>query len=204
MKERFQRIMKGLLILVCSVGGLWEYMQLSTNYDMPQVVFVVPVFGMLAAIFLRKLSFVVLGTTAALAVVFQMVQENFQINTILNNLPVIIIFMLLGIGGGFLVRVLLNKKKPLVVGIVCCVLGVVVAFGYGVVAFGNPLYPIQARMAIDNYADKYRSEDYPVSEVEVYYSYNAMEYHAQVVMSDGYRYALYHEKKTGTVYEIEQ
>ncbi len=204
MKERFQKIMKGLLILVCSIGGLWEYMQLSTMYDMPQVVFVVPLFGMVAAIFLRKLSFLVLGTTSALAIVFQMVQEKIQINIILNNLPVILLFMMLGIAGGFLVRVLINRKKPLVVGIICCILSVFVAFGFGFVAFGNPLYSAQARMAIDKYADKYRSDEYPVSEVEIYYSYDDMEYHGQVVMSDGYRYALYHDKEKGTVYEIEQ
>ncbi len=204
MKERFQKIMKGLLILVCSIGGLWEYMQLTLSCDMPQVVFVVPAFGLLAAIFLRKLSFIVLGTTSALAIVFELVQEKFHVNTILNNLPVILIFMILGIGGGFLVRVLINRKKTLVVGIVCCVLGIALTFGFGIVAFGNPLYSLQARNAINKYADKYRSEEYPVSEVEIYYSYDAMEYHGQVVMSDGYRYALYHDKKKGTVYEIEQ
>lgn len=204
MKERFQKIMKGLWILICSIGGLWEYMQLSTHFDMPQVVFVVPILGMLAAIFLGKLSFLVLGTTSVLTFVFQLVQEKFQITIFLNNLPVILIFMGLGIGGGFLLRVLICRKKSVAIGIVCAILGLFISFGFGFAAFHNPFYPIQARIAIDKYADKYRSEEYPVSEVEIYYSYEDSEYHGQVIMSDGYRYALYHNREKGNVYEIEQ
>lgn len=204
MKERLQKIMKGLVILICSIGGLWEYMQLSTHYDMPQVVFVMPLLGMAAAIFLHKLSFLVLGTISVLALVFQLVQETVQTTVILNNLPVILIFMGVGIGGGFLFRILILRKKPVATGILCALFGLFISFGFGFAAFKNPFYPIQARIAIDNYADKYRSEEYPVSEVEIYYSYEDSEYHGQVIMSDGYRYALYHSREKGTVYEIEQ
>lgn len=211
MKERFRKIISGLLIIVFSLAGMWEYMQLFMYYDIPQAVVVVPVVGMLAAIVLKKVSFVVPVVTAVISIVYQMVEksenslgmiENSKINIILNILPVIIIFMLIGIAGGLLVRVLIDRKKSKAVGIVCCVLGVLLTFGGGVLMFRNPLYPFLAKSAINNYAEKFDSEEYPVSEVDVYYSFEDLEYQGRVVMSDGYVYALYHEKESGTVYEI--
>lgn len=211
MKERFKKISKGLLIIVFSVMGLWEYMQLYLCFDLPQAVVLLPVFGCLAAIFLRKLSFVVPAVTVVISIIYQMVEdrvsaagiaESSKINIILNILPVIILFMMLGIAAGFLVRVMINRNKSRVVGIICCVLGIVLTFGSGVVLFGNPLYPFMARGAISSYAGKYDKEDYRVSRTVIFYSMEELEYQAKVIMSDGIVYALYHERESGNVYEI--
>lgn len=211
MKERLKKIMKGLLIIVFSLMGMWEYMQLYLYFDLPQAVVLVPVIGCLAAIFLRKLSFAVPAVTIVISIVYQMaedrvsaagISENSKINIILNILPVIILFIMLGIAAGFLVRVLINRNKSIVVGIICCVIGIVLTFGSGVVMFGNPLYPFFARGAISRYAEKYDREDYRVSQTVIFYSIEEMEYGARVIMSDGVVYALYHEKQSGNVYEI--
>ncbi|MCM1245187.1 MAG: hypothetical protein NC293_06020 [Roseburia sp.] len=211
MKERFKKISKGLLIIVFSLVGMWEYMQLYFSFDLPQVIVLMPVFGCLAAVFLKKISFVVPIVTIVISSVYQMVEnrvsaagiaESSKINIILNILPVIIIFMMLGIAAGFLVRVLIDRKKSMAVGIICCVLGIVLAFGSGIVMFHNPLYPFFARNALDRYAAKYDREDYPVSETVIFYSMEELEYGAKVIMSDGVVYALYHDRETGEVYEV--
>lgn len=212
MKERFKKISKGLMIIVFSLAGMWEYMQLYLYFDLPQVIVLMPVFGCLAAIFLKKISFVVPAVTIVISVVYQMIEnrvsaagivENSKINIILNILPVIILFMMLGIGAGFLVRVLINRKKSRAVGIICCVLGIVLTFGSGVMMFGNPLYPFLARGAVGSYAEKYDDQGYRVSQVVVFYSLEELEYGAKVIMSDGVVHALYHDRMTGEVYEIE-
>ena len=166
MKERLKIILTGLGIIIFAVIGLWEYMQMFLYFDIPQIIVVMPVVGMLAAIL------------------------------------ILVIFMLVGVGGGFLVRVLVNKNKSRVVGSICCVLGILVTFGGSLVMFHNPLYPFLARHAIHNYAEKYDSERYKVSEVIVYFSYEELEYQGRVVMSDGVIYAVYHERETGKVYDL--
>lgn len=212
MKERFKKISKGLLIIVFSLAGMWEYMQLYLYFDLPQAMVLMPVFGCLAAVFLKKISFIVPAVTIVICSIYQMIEdrvsaagsvESSKINIILNILPVIILFMMLGIAAGFLVRVLINRKKSKVVGIICCVLGIVLTFGSGVVMFGNPLYPFMARGAISSYAGKYDSEDYRVSQTVIFYSIDELEYEAKVIMSDGIVYAVYHDRETGEVYEID-
>lgn len=210
MKERLKIILTGLGIIVFSVLGLWEYMQMQVGYDVPQVVVVMPAAGLLAAALLGKFSFAVPVCTMVVSVVYQIAVgeemnqfvTNSKINTILNILPYIILFELIGIAGGFLVRVLLKGRKSKAVGIVCCVLGVLLGFGGGVVMFGNPLYPFVARHAITSYAEKYDTEDYKVSNVVIYYSMEDMEYQGRVIMSDGVIYALYHTKESGEVTEL--
>lgn len=211
MKERLKIILTGLGIIVFSILGLWEYMQMQIGYDVPQVVVVMPVAGLLAAALLGKFSFAVPVCTIAVSVVYQMagseeinqIVTNSKFNTILNILPYIIIFEMIGIAGGFLVRVLLKGRKSKAIGIVCCVLGVLLGFAGGVVMFGNPLYPFMARHALTSYAEKYDTENYKVSDVVVYYSMEEMEYQGRVVMSDGVIYALYHTKETGEVTEMQ-
>lgn len=213
MSERFKKIAAGLLIIVCSLAGMWEYMQLYMYFDLPQAVVILPVAGFVAGIALRKAGFLVPAVAAVTSVVYQMVEsrsssigivETSKFNIILNLLPVILLLMLLGVAGGLLVRVLLERKKPLVVGIVCGVLGLVLSFGGGIFLFQNPLYPFLAKNAIQKYAEKYNSADYPVSEVSVVYSFDDLEYEGRVVMSDGRVYALYHDRSTGEVSEIQQ
>ncbi len=213
MKERFKKIITGLLLTAFSIAGLWEYMQLYLYFDLPQAVVILPFVGAAAAIVLKKLSLIVPALTAVISIVYQLVEtrsssvgiiEISKFNIILNILPIIILLMFVGIGGGLLVRVLINRKKPRIAGILCCILGIVLVFGGGVIMFGNPLYPFLAKHAVNNYAEKFDREDYRVSEVSIFYSIESLEYEGRVVMSDGYVYALYHEKESGKVYEIKQ
>lgn len=211
MRERLKIILTGLGIIIFAVTGLWEYIQMFLYFDIPQVIVVMPVAGMLAAISLRKYCFAVLPSMIAVSVVYQLVEDqasvigstdSSKIQIMLNILPILVAFMLIGIGGGFLVRVLINRKKSGAAGIICCVLGVLVTFGGSLVMFRNPLYPFMARYAIRQYADQYDSEHYKVSEVVVYFSYEELEYQGRVVMSDGVIYPVYHERETGKVYDL--
>ncbi|MCI9537674.1 MAG: hypothetical protein HFG35_05215 [Eubacterium sp.] len=210
MKERFKKISAGLLIILLSLVGLWEYMQLYLYFDIPQAVVLLPVAGALSAIFLKKLGWVVPGAAILICIVYQMVEkrsssvgivETSKIKIILYILPVVIILMLLGMAGGFLVRVLIRRKRPLAVGILCGLLGVLITFGGSVVMFGNPLYPFMAKAAVDRYAKKFESDSYKISEVSVYYSLEDLQYQGRVVMSDGIVYALYHDRGSGEVTE---
>jgi hypothetical protein len=213
MKQRFKKIMTGLLLTAFSIVGLWEYMQLYLYFDLPQAIVVLPLFGAVSAIVLKKLSLLTPVFTAVISVVYQIVEtrsssvgivEVSKIKIILNILPIIIIFMFLGIGGGLLIRVLINGKKSKAAAIPCCVLGIVLSVGSGIFMFHNPLYPFLAKHQVKQYAKQYDTADYPVSEVSIYYSLEDLEYEGRVVMSDGYVYALYHEKSTGSVYEEQQ
>lgn len=204
MKERLKIILSGLGIIILAIIGLWEYMQMFMYFDLPQVIVIMPLVGAAAAICLRKYSFLVLASTAAVCIVYQMVAggEISKAAIILNILPIILIFTLVGIAGGFLVRVLINGQRPKAVGILCCVLGVVFTLGGGIAMFRNPLYPFVARHAINSYAQKFDTEDYRVSKVSVYYSIEDLEYQGRVEMSDGVIYAIYHERATGKVYDL--
>ncbi len=210
MKERFKKISVGLFIILLSLVGLWEYMQLYLYFDIPQAVVLLPVAGALSAIFLKKLGWLVPGTTILICIVYQLVEkrsssvgivETSKIKVILSILPVVIILMALGMAGGFLVRVLIRRKRSLAVGILCCLLGVFITFGGSVVMFGNPLYPFMAKAAVDRYAKKFESDSYKISEVSVYYSLEDLQYQGRVVMSDGIVYALYHDRDSGEVTE---
>lgn len=206
-KERKRIIFTGLGILLFSIAGLWEYMQMQTGFDVPQTVVVMPVVGMLCAVCLQKSGFIVPVCTIVISVVFQMVSGeefkqiviNSKINTILNLLPYIIIFEMLGMAGGFLIRVIINRKKPVAAGIICGIAGLFLTFGSGVLMYGNPLYPFLARQAVTSCAKKYDTGEYKISQVIVSYSMEDMEYQGKVVMSDGVIYALYHSKETGEV-----
>lgn len=211
MKERLKIILTGLGIIIFAVIGLWEYIQMFLYFDIPQAIVVMPIAGMVAAITLRKYCFIILPSMAAVSVVYQLVEDQVsfvgttdssKIQIILNIIPILVAFMLIGIGGGFLVRVLINRNKSRGVSIICCVLGIFVTFGGSLVLFHNPLYPFMARHAIHRYAEKYDSEGYKVSEVTVYFSYEELEYQGWVVMSDGVIYPVYHERETGKVYDL--
>ena len=73
MKERFKKIITGLLLTAFSVAGLWEYMQLYLYFDLPQAVVILPVVGAVAAVVLKKLSLIVPALTAVISIVYQMV-----------------------------------------------------------------------------------------------------------------------------------
>lgn len=202
-KERSEIIRAGLGIIIFTVAGVWEYIQLHANYDLPQVMVVVPIIGCLAAVWLRKYSFIVLGAVAVMSVIYQFMESGADaLAESLMLLPVPILFLMLGIAGGFLIRVLINGNKSRVAGIACCALGAVLTFGAGAAVFRNPLYPFAARRSMNSYAQKYNSEEYPVSKVWIYFNMSNMEYEGQVIMSDGERAVFYHEKSTGKVYDL--
>ncbi len=210
MKERFKKISAGLLIILFSLVGLWEYMQLYLYFDIPQAVVILPAAGALSAVFLKKLGWVVPGAVILICIVYQLVEkrsssvgivETSKLKVLLSILPVVILLMVLGIIGGVLVRVLVQGKRPLAVGILCCLLGVFLTFGGSVVMFGNPLYPFMAKASVNQYAKKFESSSYKISEVSVYYSLEDLQYQGRVVMSDGIVYALYHHRGSGEVTE---
>ena len=211
MKERMKIIKIGLGIIIFAVVGLWEYMQLYLYFDIPQIVVIMPIVGMLAALLLRRWCFVVPLATAAVSIVYQLVETKTNAaelfasskwSIIINLLPIIVAFMLLGTAGGFLIRVLINRNKSRMVGIISCFLGILITFGSSVILVRNPLYPFMARHAIHEYAQKYDSDGYQVSKVIVYYSFADLEYQGSVVMSDGVVYAVYHQQSTGKVYDL--
>lgn len=203
MKEHSKIIWAGLGIIIFTVAGLWGYIQLYTNYDLPQVMVVMPLTGCLAAVLLRKYSFIVPGAVVVMSAIYQFLESHTDALAKWCMLfPVPILFLMLGIAGGFLVRVLINGNKSRAAGIICCVLGAVLTFGAGVAVFRNPLYPFMARHSMNSYAEKYKSEEYPVSGVWIYFNVANMEYEGQVIMSDGARAVFYHEKSTGKVYDL--
>ena len=204
MKERLKIILTGLGIIILAIIGLWEYMQMFLYFDLPQVIVIMPVVGAVSAILFRKYCFLVVLATTAVSIVYQMIEkgQNSKTAIILNILTVILLFRLAGIAGGFLIRVIGNGNRPKAVGIICCVVGVVLTLGGSVAMFGNPLYPFTARHAIHRYAQKYGSENYPISKVSVYYSIGDQEYQGRVEMSDGVIFVVYHERESGKVYDL--
>lgn len=200
MKERFKKYGKmvwmGLIIIVLSIVGLIEYMQLLQAFDLPQMIFVIPLVGALAMILLGKYSFIVPGCTIFLSCVYQILAGSSnaiaELQTsarsvaiiLLECLSVLLIFELLGMAGGALVRILTKKKKGLWLGVVCCVAGVILTLGPYFVLFRNPLYPLLARNQLTSYAEEHFT-DYPIVEKNVYYSMKVSDYQCRVVMSDG-------------------
>jgi hypothetical protein len=196
MRERWNTIRTGALIAVFSFIGLWEYVQLVKYFDLPQMMLIIPIVGALAMICLKKKSFIVLAGTILLASIYQIVAgesnaiSDLQTNAasiaviLLECLSILIVFEMIGIGGGALIRVLLNKKKERAKGILCCVIGVVLVFGPYLALFHNPLYPLTARKKLTAYAEE-NFTDYAIAEKKVYYSMQVSEYQCRVAMSDG-------------------
>ncbi|MGN1205669.1 MAG: hypothetical protein ACI4SQ_01635 [Eubacterium sp.] len=210
MKERFKKIMNVLCLVIFSVAALWEYMQFFMYYDLPQIVVILPIIGLLAGMILRKWSFLLLGTTTLMAIVFQIIQdpqdglgyvEISKVSVVLKILPAVLLFLLIGIVAGLLASVVFHKKRNISVRILCCGFGILLALAGGIILFRNPLYPFAARHQIRQYAQKFDTKEYPVSDVVVYYSYSDLQYLGRVVMSDGAMYALSHDRITGEVKE---
>ncbi len=74
MRDRWKIIRAGLGIIIFTVVGVWEYLQLYMSYDLPQAVVILPVTGLLAAILFRRLCFIVPAATAVMAVVYQLLE----------------------------------------------------------------------------------------------------------------------------------
>lgn len=202
--------MNVLLLVIFSIAALWEYMQFFMYYDLPQIVVVLPIIGLLAAVFLKKWSLLLLGTTTLMSIVFQIIQdpqdglgyvEISKPTIVLRILPAVLLFLLIGIVGGLLVRVCFCKDRHISLRIFCCGVGILMALAGGIFFFRNPLYPFIAKHQIHAYAKKYDTKEYPVSEVVVYYSYTDLQYLGRVVMSDGAIHPLSHDMSSGEVKE---
>lgn len=196
MKERWKTIRTGLVMIALSVIGLLEYVQLVQAFDLPQMMFVIPITGALAVIWLKKMSFVVPACTILLACIYQILAGDSnaiaELQTsaasiamiLMECLSILVIFELIGMGGGALVRVLLNQKKERWLGVICCILGVVITVGPYLVLFRNPLYPLIARNQLTSYAEEHFT-DYPIAEKKVYFSMQSSNYQCRVAMADG-------------------
>lgn len=206
MRERFKKHGKlmgmGLVTIAFAIAGLVEYTQLVQAFDLPQVMLITPLLGAFAMIILRKYSFFVPACTILLACVYQILAggsnaiANLQTGAksvaiiLLQCLSVLLVFELLGMAGGALIRVLIGKKKGLGVGVPCCIVGIILILGPYFVLFRNPLYPLLARNKLTSYAKEHFAND-PVVERKVYYSLQKSDYQCRVVMSDGQLCILY-------------
>lgn len=209
MKERWKTIRTGLLIIAFTIVGLLEYVQLMQSFDLPQMLFVVPLVGAVSMIVLKKLCFFVPVCTILLSCIYQILagdanaitrlQTNASSVTIIlfECLSILIVFEFIGIGGGALIRVLIDKKRSLAAGIIACVAGVLVTVGPYLVMFHNPLYPIMARQQLSRYADEHLA-DYVIAEKNVYFSMQTSDYICRVSMADGEIRIIYFDKD-GTI-----
>lgn len=196
MKERWIKIQTGLVIMVFVALGVVEYIQLMNAFDLPQVMLVMPVLGALAVILLKKYSFIVPVGVALLSCIYQITAGDSNALHYLQMdaggiarvlayvLPLCLLFLVLGMGGGALIRVLINRKKKIAVGIACLFLGLIIIFAPYLFVFRNPLYPIQARIRLNQYA-KENFTDYGISEKRIYFNMQTSDYCCRVFMADG-------------------
>lgn len=196
MKERWNHIRTGVWITVFVILGVLEYVQLMVFFDLPQMLLAMPLIGACSFILLRKTSFAVPLGTAVLSCVFQIVAgDTNAVSTLQTDvsgvarilcsvLPVCLLFQVIGIGAGALVRVLLNRKQKTAVGVVCLLLGLLLALGPYVALYRNPLYPVQARVKLHQYVNE-NYIDYRIAEKRVYFDINTSTYHCRVIMVDG-------------------
>lgn len=195
MKKHGKMIRLGMVIILLSIVGMVEYIQLEQAFDLPQTILVLPPVGAVAMIFLGKLSFFVPICTAFLSCIYQIfagssnaiadLQTDVQsvLTVLLKCLSILIAFELTGMAGGALIRILTRKRSGLWQGIVCCVAGVFLIFAPYLFLFRNPLYPVQARYTLMSYADE-NFTDSPILKKQVYYSMQASDYQCRVVMAE--------------------
>ena len=209
MKERWKTIRTGLLIIAFTIVGVLEYVQLMQSFDLPQMLFVIPIVGAVSMIVLKKLCFFVPVCTILLSCIYQILAGDanavarLQTNAsgvaiiLFECLSILLVFELIGIGGGAPIRVLIAKKRSLAAGIIACVAGVLVTLGPYLVIFHNPLYPIMARQQLSRYADEHLA-DYVIAEKNVYFSMKTSDYVCRVSMADGEIRIVYFDKD-GTI-----
>lgn len=196
MRERWNRIRTGVWITAFAAAGVVEYIQLMYSFDLPQVILLMPLIGALCFIVLQKASFIALAGTAVLSCLFQILAGDTNavmqlslnvsdvLHVILYVLPLCLVFELLGIGAGALIRVCINQKCKTASGIICLVLGLLLIAGPYAALYRNPLYPIQARMKLSRYVEENYS-DYAISKKNMYFDLNSSSYRCRVVMADG-------------------
>lgn len=196
MKERWKTIATGLWLIVLTILGVFEYVQLMKSFDLPQILLVVPLLGAVSVLVLKKKCFFILAGTVLLSCMYQILVGDTNVVARLQTSPasitvilleclsVLIVFELLGMGGGALIRMLPDKNKKLVMRAVACVAGVLVTLGPYFVMFHNPMYPITARLQLKDYAEEHFT-DYPIAQKKVYYSMQNSDYMCRVSMADG-------------------
>lgn len=196
MKERWKTIRIAIWMIVYIILGVWQYVQLMKYFDLPQILMIAPLLGAAAMLTLKKRSFFVLAGTVVLSCMYQILagdanavarlQTNAVSVTVIlfQCLSVLILLELVGMGGGALLRFLLDKEKKLLMRIVTCTLGVLLIVGPYLVMFHNPLYPIMARKELKTYAEEHFT-DYPIAGKMVYFSMQNSDYVCRVLMADG-------------------
>lgn len=206
MKRQWKKIQTGLCMIVFSIGGLLEYVQLMQFFDLPQALLLVPLLGALSMIVLKKKCFFVPVCTILLAAVYQIMAgatnavsalqtgSTSITNILLPCLSILILLQLIGMGGGALIRFVFNKKKNMIIRIVCCVLGVLVTIVPYIFLFHNPLYPLTARRELKEYAVN-QFKDNEIVEKKVYYSMEKSDYMCRISMSDGRIRILYFNER---------
>lgn len=196
MKERWKTIRIAIWMIVYIILGVWQYVQLMKYFDLPQILMIAPLLGAAAMLTLKKRSFFVLAGTVVLSCMYQILagdanavarlQTNAVSVTVIlfQCLSVLILLELVGMGGGALLRFLLDKEKKLLMRIVTCTLGVLLIVGPYLVMFHNPLYPIMVRKELKTYAEEHFT-DYPIAGKMVYFSMQNSDYVCRVLMADG-------------------
>ncbi len=201
-ESKRDRIKTMILLFVFTIVGVVEYVQLMFAFDLPQIVLVMPMLGAISYITLRKASLLVPAGMVVLSAIYQFVAGSANainglrtsvgsvLMLLVQVLPICLLFYFIGMGGGACIAFLKNKKKSLVLRIPILVAGVVIVLAPYIALFQNPLYPIQARITLNQYADEVFT-DYEISEKHIYYDGNISQYKCRVVMSDGVNRELY-------------
>lgn len=201
-KNKREQVKTMLLLLVFTIIGVIEYVQLMYAFDLPQIVLVMPILGAVSFITLRKISLFVPAGMVVLSTIYQIVAGNANaINglqtsagsvflLLIQVLPICLVFYFIGMGGGACIALLKKKEKSIVLRIPILIAGIVIVLAPYIALFRNPLYPIQARITLSQYADEVFT-DYEISEKHVYYDGNISQYKCRVVMSDGVNRELY-------------
>lgn len=196
MNERIKRVLSGTGILLFIVAGVLEYIQLMYSFDLPQIMLVMPLLGALGMIVWGKKAWIIPVGVALLSCMYQIVAGEQNAVSFLQTdasgvwqvifyvLPYCLLFELIGMGGGALIRVLTVGKKKKTVGILCLIVGILITVLPYTCLFRNPLYPIQARMTLSDYADTAYG-DYEISGKNYYFNLSTSCYECRIVMSDG-------------------
>lgn len=196
MRERWNRIRLGVWITVFAAAGVLEYIQLMYSFDLPQIILLMPLIGALCFIVLQKAGFVALAGTVVLSCLFQVLAGDTNavmqlslnasdvLHVILYVLPICLVFELLGMGAGALIRICIKHKCKTASGIICLLLGLLLIAGPYIALYRNPLYPIQARVQLSRYVEEHYS-DYAISKKNMYFDLNTSSYCCRVIMADG-------------------
>ena len=199
-QKKFYFLLKSLAIVVASLVALWEFIQLFVSYDIPQVIVIMPIIGLLTALIVGKYFFIptVLGLIMSAAYLNfekepQFIANNASdISTFLNLGIIIVVFTFIGAVGGLILRKAVKGLDTKVLRPILAVVGIALAIAPGIVFYRNPLYPIFPRTSISEAAKQFEKTDYKIVKTTILYNFDSLEYEARVVMVDGVIYPLYY------------